>query len=586
MNCVSTCHSIFSSHCIGIVLEILYTGYLNCITHLALNSSSMGKNCGYNNTFLCLSIICLLQPIHFVCSFNAIPSSYSRAQNQQRLKLLSTNEGYKLQKRRTCLREALNNVDDINSLAGPKVRKPPEVAEGKKKNTENSKREMLAFALPALGIFLSSPLLSNIDNAFVGKTVGSSGLAALSPATICTDQMIYLFSFLSRATTGLVSRAYTESTPSKSSEHEKQDEVLSPSEKAKRAASTPITVAFVSGILLSIFYAKFTPKMLLLLNVDPSLQSQAARYVYWRGSICWAALVQNVSLSVMLATRDAISPLKIIGLAALVNIIGDALLCVYPLRWGCAGAAAATAFATLFSSFFMLRKLAEKNLLPTFSMPKLHDMKELFDYVGPLFAITITRLLGFISMQRAAMLCGVQHLAAYQICVNCLIFFLLFGEPLSQLHQTKLPALIDKGDKSSTVSTIKSILTLGCFTAAGIGATALAVLTFGTGFFTSDPIVQSVITKTAPSVTIAIASAIMAVTIDGAMLASRDFNFILILGVGTCAMQLSLLSRCSTLSAIFLSFALRLTTYSVSAVSRVLLGHSALGKVLRSETTK
>lgn len=71
-----------------------------------------------------------------------------------------------------------------------------------------SKKEMLRFALPALGIYLSNPLLSNIDNAFVGRTVGTAGLAALSPATICTDQMLYLFSFLSRATTSIVSRAY------------------------------------------------------------------------------------------------------------------------------------------------------------------------------------------------------------------------------------------------------------------------------------------------------------------------------------------------------------------------------------------
>lgn len=71
-----------------------------------------------------------------------------------------------------------------------------------------SKREMLAFAIPALGIYLSNPLMSNIDNAFVGRTVGTAGLAALSPATICTDQMLYLFSFLGRATTGIVARVY------------------------------------------------------------------------------------------------------------------------------------------------------------------------------------------------------------------------------------------------------------------------------------------------------------------------------------------------------------------------------------------
>lgn len=75
-----------------------------------------------------------------------------------------------------------------------------------------SKRDMLSFAGPALGIYLTNPLLSNIDNAFVGQTVGTSGLAALSPATLCTDQMLYLFSFLGRATTSLVARAYGRTT--------------------------------------------------------------------------------------------------------------------------------------------------------------------------------------------------------------------------------------------------------------------------------------------------------------------------------------------------------------------------------------
>jgi hypothetical protein len=73
---------------------------------------------------------------------------------------------------------------------------------------QTSKRAMLTFAIPALGIYLCNPLLSNIDNAFVGQTIGTIGLAALSPATICIDQMLYLFNFLGRATTGIVTRAY------------------------------------------------------------------------------------------------------------------------------------------------------------------------------------------------------------------------------------------------------------------------------------------------------------------------------------------------------------------------------------------
>lgn len=365
----------------------------------------------------------------------------------------------------------------------------------------SSKREMLKFAIPALGIFLANPLLSNIDNAFVGKTVGTEGLAALSPATICTDQMLYLFSFLSRATTGLVSREYGLKTDS-----------LEKRKAAAKAGSAPLTVALISGFLLSIFYAFFTPSLLRMLKVAPSLRGSAASYIYWRGTIAWAALAQSVSLSILLATRDAVTPLKIVAIAAFVNVIGDYLFCVWPLRWGVSGAAAATAFATLFSTALMVRGLKRKALLPTIRWPTRTELVSLTEFTGPLLGITFTRLFGFFSMQKTAMAMGVNYTAAYQLCINLLIFFLLFAEPLSQLSQTQLPELIHSGDSAQIKSNLKSVLVLGASTALVIGGVAGLATHFGTALFSSDPIVQSLAKSAAPSLFLAVATAIFSGT--------------------------------------------------------------------------
>jgi Na+-driven multidrug efflux pump len=369
---------------------------------------------------------------------------------------------------------------------------------GKKKA---SKRQMLAFAVPALGIFLANPLLSNIDNSFVGKTMGTQGLAALSPGTLCTDQMLYLFSFLSRATTGLVSRAYGSKT-----------DMNDKNEAAAAAGSAPLTVALISGFAISIFYAFCTPRLLSILNVTPSLRGPAASYIYWRGAIAWAALAQSVSLSVLMATRDVITPLKIIGLAAIVNVIGDFLLCVWPFRWGCSGAAAATAFATLFSSVFMVKALKKKRIMPKIRLPTLKELSGLTEFTGPLLAITVTRLVGFVNMQRKAMTLGVDHTAAFQLSNNLVIFFLLFGEPLSQLSQTDLPGLIDADDGASVKANLKSVLTLGAFTALGVGAAAGLTLFLGSSLFSSDLAVQAIAKQSAPSVFLAVATAIFAGT--------------------------------------------------------------------------
>mmetsp|Transcript_36524 Transcript_36524/g.53576 ORF Transcript_36524/g.53576 Transcript_36524/m.53576 type:complete len:548 (+) Transcript_36524:90-1733(+) len=438
-----------------------------------------------------------------------------------------------------------------------------------------SKREMLNFAIPALGIFLTNPMLSNIDNMFVGRTTGTFGLAALSPATICTDQMLYLFSFLSRATTGIVSRAYATGENG-------EDQTSA----ARDATSAPLTVSIFCGIFLSMVYALFTPRMLSMLNVNPSLRPSATSYIYIRGAIASAALAQSVALSTMLATRDAITPLKIIGLAGIINIFGDAFLCAWPFSLGCTGAATATAAATLVSSGFMLRSLSKKKLLPVVRKPTKREMKALLEFTGPLFAITITRLTGFISMQRAAMKLGVQQLAGYQLCVNVLVFFLLFGEPLSQISQTKLPAFVDREDGDSILATLKSTLTLASFTAMAVASVSFALLMLGSSLFSADVEVQLIAKQTAPSVFISIATSIMAVALDGAMLASREFGFMLSVGTMTTVLQLILLPRCTTLGGIFGGFTMRLGIYSVAVVARLASGKGAIGRALKKHSNR
>jgi Na+-driven multidrug efflux pump len=283
----------------------------------------------------------------------------------------------------------------------------------------------------------------------------------------------------------------------------------------------------------------------------------------------------------MLATRDAVTPLVIVATAALLNIAGDYLLCMWPFRWGCAGAAAATSIATLLSSGLMLVALKRKDLLPKVRLPSKKEMISLSEFTGPLLAITITRLVGFVAMQRRAMTLGLQPLAAFQLCINVVTFFLLFAEPLSQLSQTNLPPLMDADDGDAILANLKSVLTLGLGASVSVGALAFFVTRFMTGIFTSDSGVQLMAHAAAPAVFLAVSQAIMAVTVDGAMLASRDFKFMLLVGISTCLLQLGTLKWCTSLWAIFGTFSFRLGCYTVAVVTRVATGNGALGRAIK-----
>ncbi len=410
---------------------------------------------------------------------------------------------------------------------------------GTEKASESSKRQMLKFAVPALGIYLMQPLLSNIDNSFVGRTVGRAGLAALSPATLCIDQALYLFSFLSRATTGLASRAYASNASDGNGSVE----------AARDAASPALTVSLVCGAALTLVYSFRTPALLQMLNVDPLLRTSATSYIHWRGATAWAAMAQNVCLSLFMVTRDVITPMKIISCAAVANVIGDALFCVW-IRGGTGGAAAATTCATLISSVWMVAALRKKELLPALRIPKKKELAALAEYTGPLLAITLTRMAGFLNMQRKAMTLGVTALAGYQLVMNLLIFFILFGEPLSQLGQTKLPGLIEDANAKEARATLKSILLLSVFAATGVGAAAFLTSLSMPGLFSTDLGVQAVAKGAAPMLFLAVSMTIMGIAIDGAMMASRDFGFMLGTGIFSFFAQAKLLEYCSSVQAI------------------------------------
>ncbi len=69
------------------------------------------------------------------------------------------------------------------------------------------------------------------------------------------------------------------------------------------------------------------------------------------------------------------------------------------------------------------------------------------------------------------------------------------------------------------------------------------------------------------------------------MLASRDFGFMLTQGVLTMLLQILILQSawCSSISAIFATFSIRLGSYAMSSLLRAALGFGKLGSALRNK---
>jgi hypothetical protein len=77
--------------------------------------------------------------------------------------------------------------------------------------------KILKFAVPAIGVWLCSPLLSLIDTSAVGILSGTIQQAALNPAVAVTDYAALIIAFLYTGTTNLVgvARSREENDPEK-----------------------------------------------------------------------------------------------------------------------------------------------------------------------------------------------------------------------------------------------------------------------------------------------------------------------------------------------------------------------------------
>lgn len=451
-----------------------------------------------------------------------------------------------------------------------------------------SKRDMLKFYGPALGIFMASPLMSNIDNAIIGRAAGVQSLAALSPGTVLSDQILYLFSFLGRATTGLVSRA-----------HAKEG-----IEGARRELRRPLAFSFALGsCFLLPMYVFGTPFLLNALGTASSLRPEAAAYARIRGLAAPLALCQSVALSALLAVRDAATPLKVVLTAAALNLVGDVFLCCWPLRLGVAGAAAATTASTALGAAMMLRALQRRGMLDKsqwwrdyvgFDVGK-RDLRQelgpLFSYAGPLSAIVLTRLLGFAAMQLTAASFGTEHLAAYQISINAFILFVFFAEPLSQTAQAILPPLVDNRDAPALRKTMANLATLAVLIGPLVALACAGFLSLSTPFITNDPQVKRIVAGATPAVFLTCLQLFVTGSLDGCLVGAKDFMWIVATGTCTCAAQLAGLHAIATVGAaslpanalafVFFTFFARLLIYAVASGARVALGFGPLGRALR-----
>jgi hypothetical protein len=95
-----------------------------------------------------------------------------------------------------------------------------------------------------------------------------------------------------------------------------------------------------------------------------------------------------------------------------------------------------------------IQREGRSSLLGPFYVPTRREISEYFSFCGPVFCILLLKTSLWNSTTVAVAPSGAAALAAHQILINFFLYFVIFGDVLSQCSQTYLPALIKRTRKN------------------------------------------------------------------------------------------------------------------------------------------
>jgi Na+-driven multidrug efflux pump len=446
--------------------------------------------------------------------------------------------------------------------------------------TENSKDELLAapsvnkilrFAIPAIGVWLCSPLLSLIDTSVVGLFSGTSQQAALNPAVSVTEYAALLIAFMYTGTTNLVSIA-----------QEKDRLTDRRGGSGKQTAKTFKTAlqlsGFVGAALGTLLFTLSVPLLRAIVGdeaIDPHLFEIALKYVRIRALGMPGAAIIGTSQAACLGMKDIKSPFYVLLAAAFVNFLGDVCFVGNSHPWigGAPGAAWATVISQYAAVAFFLRWLigkddkngspkadhsqffppVKRNMLSSavnnsdppakgflrnqfrsihfFHLPSDDEIFGFVPYIVPVTSTQVGRVSSYVAMSHVtSSALGTTSMAAQQVIISLWNCLYPVGESLSLTAQSFVPSILERSqnmkDRAIVLrKTIANFWKAGLVFGSGLFATVLCI-PFLNPLFTSDPTVMAQVNSVVPLLLVIFSTLGLFTSSEGILLGQQDLGFL------------------------------------------------------------
>lgn len=217
------------------------------------------------------------------------------------------------------------------------------MAENKNDFTQGSiVSKLLKFMIPILGALILQAMYGAVDILVVGRFGTTAGISGVSTGSSIVNLITFTITGLTMGVTVVMGQYIGEKKP----------------EKVGQVVGGAICLFLVLSFIIAIAMLIFARPLALLMQAPEEALDLTVLYVRICGGGIFFIIAYNVISSVFRGIGDSNMPLVFVGIACVVNIIGD-LLFIKVFKWNVAGAALATVMAqgvSVMLSIIIIRK--------------------------------------------------------------------------------------------------------------------------------------------------------------------------------------------------------------------------------------
>ena len=293
---------------------------------------------------------------------------------------------------------------------------------------------LIRFALPVLGSLILQAAYGAVDLLVVGWFGDAASISAVSTGSSFMQMVTLIITSLAMGTTVTIGQHIGEKKP----------------EEAGNAIGTTILLFAVVGVALTILLEIFAGPLAGILQVPAESFDKTVLYIRICSGGILVIIAYNVISSILRGVGNANLPFLFVGIACVVNIVGDLLL-VGVFHMDVAGAAIATVLAQLVSVVVSLAVLQKQDLSIRFSLKQCRfypgELRRILN-VGVPIAIQETMVqISFLVINSIVNNMGLMPSAGYGVAQKIVSFIMLIPSSVMQSLSAFVAQNIGAGKK-------------------------------------------------------------------------------------------------------------------------------------------